>query len=375
MKPGDSDNNNLAETNIGKDTTKCSMTETKYRIGDETAASVLSFWRENYQKLKPEERQKWQSFIDIQETIPDLEGMKRALRLAHKQMSDISATADQFPPMATFDLGNLKKVAKVHDEHCRKYKDEEERGMADLAERVGDLAVTASDVKLSSDDRLAAELDIHNLNIHSKIIVPLTSCLRQIQLFNIDKKFGCVEESYQVLDYNDRKGRGEDVPTELPLSFRQKWNNPSKLMESASKPSKKENKKKLGFDDALAKFQRNVQLMTEDFQRLKKAVSDAEKPIELPSPPSSFTYAGVPVPDDIPDHIRQRFFDAAFALQEVLVLLEEAYEQRRHVQVTLTTWYAASHEAWYVHFEPVPSSILGSETYGNFSTGEPRSSL
>lgn len=345
MEPGSS-------SDLSKDTLICCVIKTNDRIGDETAASVIAFWGEMLNNLTPEERQKWQSFIDIQETIPDPESvkqeLKRALKLAYKEISDTLATADHFPPMDTFDLSNLEEAAEAYDLLCEKYQGEEELEIAQIAGRVSNLAVTASDVNCSSDDRLAAELDMQILNIHSKITVPLTACLRQAQLFNIDKKFGFVEESYQALSHDDRKRRGEDVPAELPTSFRQKLNNPSKLIESASEQSKKKNKKKFNLDDTLVKFQHNVQLMTEEFEELKKTVSDAVKPIELPSPPSSFTYAGVPVPEGIPDHIQQRFFDAAFALKEVIGLQPEAYEHRRHVQGTLSIWYKAGHEIWYV---------------------------
>ena len=301
-----------------------------------------------YNTLTPQEREKLHASIAMSPTIKNPKAVMQALTLAQKQMNDEPTMADDFPPMETFDLDNLDEVAKTYDGLCKGYKDEEERGMADLAGLVSNLAVTASDANRSPEDRLAAELDMHNLNIHSKITLPLTSCLRQVQLFNIEKKFGCVEESYQALCNDDKKRRGEDVPAEMPQSFRQKWNDPFKLVEAAPKPRKKKAKKRLGVDEALVELKRNCKLAMEEMQDLKKVISDAEKPIVLPSVPASFTYADVPVPEDLPDHIRQRFFDAEFAFNEVVVLQEKASQQLLKVRGVFVAWYSTNDEAWYV---------------------------
>lgn len=356
MKPGGSSDSNPPEVDLGKVTLKCSVFGTNRWVGQVMAVPVTSFLKE---MLTSENRQKWQSLYDTLDETPDPEAVKQALKLAYDQMNHTPAMADMFPPMDTFDMSNLKEVAKTYDILCKINENDEEHQLAKLAGRIRNLAVTAGDVKQSSDDRLAAKLDVLNLNIQSKITVPLRSCLRQVQLFNMDKKLDFVEEGMRALIYGDKKRRGEDVGGELKLSFRQKLNNPSKLMESASKQSRKRNKKKTSLDDALVKLQRNVQITTEELLLLKKTVSDAEKPSKLPSPPSSFTYEGVPVPEGIPDSINQRFFDAAFAFREVVVLRQEASMQLRRVQCTLATWYNTSQEIWYVHLKSAPSSSAG----------------
>ncbi|KAL9131929.1 MAG: hypothetical protein Q9175_006655 [Cornicularia normoerica] len=311
VNPGDSDHSKFIEVGPSKDPLTWSVGETNHGIGDAASSSVMSsVWKEQYQNLTPEQKQRLHAAIDMHPAISEPQAVMRALKFAHKQMTDVPAMADQFQPMKTFDLGNLDEVAKTYDMRCKIYKDEEEREMADLAGRIGNLAVTASDPNLSSADRLAAELDMHILNIHSKLIVPLTSSIRQVQLFNTEKRFGFVEESYQALCNDDKKRRGEDVPVELPLSFRQKWNSPFKLAQSASKPPKKKEKKRLSGIEALVELQRNRKIAIDEFQELKKTISHAEKPIELPGLPASFTYADVPVPVDVPDHIQQCFFDA-----------------------------------------------------------------
>ena len=331
------------------------MIETNDRTGDKALRIDMSApWMDNYLKLAPEERQSFRAAVLMRLETSD---PPQALQLAYEQMSKDPAMADQFPSMSTFDLSNLDEVVKTYDKLCTMFKEKEEHEMSEFAELVGDLAVIASDAKRSSNDRLTAELEMQNLNIYSKITVPLNACLRQVQLFNTEKRFGFVEESYQAICNDDMKQRGADVPADLPLSFRQQWNNPSLPPKPASKSSKKE-KKKLSGMEALDELQRNCKLAVEEMQELKKTISNAEKPVELPSVPASFTYRDVPVPEDIPKHIRQRFFDGDFAHQQVMALEKEAYKLLLTVRSAFATWYTTGNEVWYVVFEPIPSCLV-----------------
>lgn len=373
-KPGDSDDNKSAAVGSGEDHSKYSVIKTNYRTVDRSLSSVMvSYWKEKYNSLTPEEVKKLHAAIDAKKTVSDPKAAMVALKLAHKQMKDVPATADPYPPIENFDLSDLDEVAKKYDKFCKMYQDDEERGIASLAGLIGDLAVTASDVERSPEDRLAAELDIQNLNIYSKVIVPLNSCLRQVQVFNIEKRFGFVEESYHALCDEDQRWRREDVPAETPLSYRQKWNNPFNLTASAPKPRKKKEKKALSGIEALVKLQRNCKLAIEGMKDLKQTTNDAEKPIELASVPGSSTYADVPIPEDIPDHVRQRFFDAELAFQEVLNLQEEASKLLLRVRGTFVVWYSTGDEEWYVCFVAIPScSVLRPEAYESFSAWEAR---
>ena len=347
---------NFAGLDASKYFSKCGPTKTDHKTDTEKFRHAMSsLWTERYNKLTTEERQRLNAAIAAQPTISDPYSVLRVLKDAHKLMNDLGTTPDEVPPMETFDLDNLEEVAETYDELCQKYKDEEEREMANLAGLISNSASIASDTTRSAEDRLAAELDMHNLNIHSKIIVPLTSCLRQAQLFNVEKKFGFPEEDYEALSNDDKKRRGEDVPVELPLSFRQTWNNPFKPLDPASKPSKKKGKKKLSGLEVLAELQCNCNRATEDMQNIGKTIRCAAESTELPSLAPSITYADVPVPEDIPDHVRQRFSDAEFAFQEVLVLQGEASKQLLNVRSAFVAWNSASREVWYVCFEVVPS--------------------
>ena len=251
---------------------------------------------------------------------------------------------DRSEPTETFDLDDWNEI------FCRTYQVKEDREMASLAGVIEDRAITAIDSIPSSDDRLAATLDVRNTYIYCKVIVPLNSCISQAQWFNIEKKFGFIEESYEALDNNDRKRRGEHVPSELPLSIRQKWNDPHKLTESASKQDKINAKKKLGTDKALGKFQRNCRLGSKAIQELGVIINSTDKSIELPSLPAELTYRNVVVPQDIPDHIRQRFFDANSALEEIRVLIEQKGMIKKLclVRNAVWAWYGPSHGVRYV---------------------------
>lgn len=341
------------------DPSKCPMeyaaTETNCRTGAETLrGEMISLWKDKYESLTMEQREEVLTAVSSETiTILDPHSLLKELKLAQEQMMDVPATADEPSSMKTFALDNLDEVAEEYDELCQKYKDEEERKMANLAGLVSNLASSASDTTQSTEDRLAAELDIHNVNIHSKIIVPLTSCLRQVQLFNVEKKFGFVEESYQALSNDDRKKRGEDVPAEVPLSSRQKLNNPFKPTGSTPKPRRRMGKKKIGSLEALAELQNNYKHAIKEIQDSGKTIGDIDESEELQSLTSILTYADVPVPEDIPGHVRQHFSDAEFAFEEVMEIRENLMDQLRKISSALKAWRNAGPEVWYVQFETV----------------------
>lgn len=332
---------------------------------------MSSLWEERYNSLSTAERQKVDAGIKADPTKPDPDRVLRALQQAHKQMVEgPAAMADQVSSMDSFDLDKLDDVAKDYDEICTENQNEEERRMASLARLVGDFASIASDPQRSSEDRLAAELDIHNMNVHSKVIVPLTSCLRQIQSFNVEKRFGFVEDSYQALSNDDKKRRGEDVPAELPMSFRQQCNDPFKPIVPVSQPRKeKKKKKKTRGLKALAELQCSYELNIDEMQDIGNTISDTEVPYEIPDLAASFTYADVPVPEDIPNRIRQHFFDAEFTFQEVLALQDEATNQLVNVRSAFVVWYRASSEVWYVQLRETPRIRASrSEAYETLSS-------
>ena len=375
------------------------VVETDRRIGDEVSTVTCSSCKERRINFTAAKAQKLNAFSMSQPTVSVSVVVTQALELALKLMNDVPAMADQFPPMETFDLENLGEVAEAYDELCKKYNGIEEHEMAILSEFVGDLAVTASDANCSSADHWVAESAIQYLNLHLKITVPLTSCLCQIQLFNIEKKFGHLEESYQVLeeiyqgleesfevleenyqvlDNNGMKQRGENVPAKLRLSSRQRWSSQFNLIEpmlkldekskpgnqakpvknskqsKKSKPRVKTGKKLSSEIEALVELLPNCKLAIEAMQDLKETISNAEKPVELPSLPASFRCGEVPFPKKIPAHIRQRLLDREFAIQEFAALTGKALGLLCRVRNVFAAWCSVSHEAWYVHLESNP---------------------
>ena len=278
----------------------------------------------------------------------------KTLKLAHKHMGNVpnANMAEKFEPMDGFELGKLDEVAEEYDELCMEYLDEEESRMSGMAELIGKVASAvgaSSDETGLSKDRLANHLDLHNLSIQSAISAPALSCLRQVLLFNIEKRFGCVEESYQRLYLDDGKGCGEDVGASVSPSYRQKWNDPFKPAETKSKRRKEKQKKTIRPVKALAAVQSCCELVVKEMHEIQEILSKIEEPVPMPTLPPSFTYAHVPVPEDIPDHVRQYFFDGEYAYEQVLVLQKEAADQLLNVRSAFVAWYAAGQEIWYVH--------------------------
>ena len=306
------------------------------------------------------------SAIKSQLAIANPLGVLQELKLSHKGLSNVptATIANQFRAMESYDLGNLDKVAEEFDELCIGTKDEEERKMASTAMLIGEFSSITCDKTNLLEDRLSTALDLFNLNIHSMIVIPLTSCIRQAQLFNVEKRFGCVEESYRALRH-ENEGKGE-MFVSLPPSYRQKLDNPYKPEEPTpelrKEGRKKKKKKPPGAFKALLALQATAKLAIKDMQEIKQTLRNIEKqPYTIPKPPPYFTYADVPVPEDVPEHIRQRFFDAEFAYEEVLALQNEASKQLNKVRSAFAAWDNAGTEVWYVHLKathPVKPSGL-----------------
>ncbi|CAF9914578.1 hypothetical protein IMSHALPRED_001949 [Imshaugia aleurites] len=282
------------------------------------------------------------------------------------------AIIDHFSPMETFDLDNLVKVAEEYDKLCRVIKDRGEHEIAETCELVGGVVISSRDPHRSSADNLFAKLGTVSLNVHSKITIALISYLRHGQLFKIEKRFGFVEESYFTLDNDDRKQRGHDVLAKLPPSFRQIWNNQfiPDLGEAASKPdeeselrktSNQGKKSKQGREskpgkkpesnavseiEGLVKLQFNCKLAVKGLQDLSKTISNAKKPVDLPSLPTGFRYANVPVREDVPDEIRERILDQEFAMKEIPVLQGKVSTLLYQIHHVFAAWYGAGDAAW-----------------------------
>lgn len=340
------------------DTSKCSvkyaLTETNRRTAIETLqAEITSMWKDSLNNLTTEQQEAIRTATRSQTVLDDGLVLK-TLRLAHEHINDMAAEAGDEPSsLKTFALDNLKKVAKRYDEVCQEYKSEEKRQMDNLAELLSQLRSIASDTTQSTEDRLAAKLDIHNVNIKRQVIVPLASGLRQVQLFNIEKRFGLAEESYEVLSNDDREKRGEDVPADSSLSVRQKLNSPYKAVEPTPKPRQKKGKKKFNGLQALAEFEDHCKLAIKEIQDSGKTIGKIDESKELQSLTSTSMYADVPVPEVLPDHVRQRFLDAEFAFEEFNKNREMVLQQLHDVNATLVVWQSKSRQVWYVHFKTI----------------------
>ena len=325
---------------------KKSLIDSDHRTGVEKLRTRMSaLWKEKYNELTAEEREKADKALAEMPILSDPRSVVQELNLTTMRIKDALAATDEDKTKDTFDLADLDQVAEQYDERCGMYDVYEEGQMATLAETISKFASMASDTTCSNKNRLVAELDVQNLNIHIKITVPLVACLRQVQLFNIEKKFGFVNEGYQALTYKDERKIGENDPTGMQLSARQRMNDP---FMPAPKPRQDKGEEKLGGLEALAQLQRNLKLASEEIQDLK-ATNDTQDFEELSCVTPALTYADVPIPEGIPDHVRQRFSDADFALEQMAIHMEEARELQLKVRSALVAW-SASQEVWYVHF-------------------------
>ena len=332
---------------------KKSLIDTDHRTGVEKLRTKMSaLWKEKYNMFTAEEREKADKAIKGFSKIPDPHSVVQELNLTTKRMKDVLATMDEVILNETFDLADLDQVAKQYDEQCRMYEVKEEGQMATLAETISKFASMASDTTCSNKNRLVAELDVQNLNIHINITVPLVSCLRQVQLFNMEKKFGFLNEGYQALKYRDEGKLGEGVPAYMQLSFRQRLNDPFMPTEPAPEPRQNKGEGKLSGLEALAQLQRNLKLVSEEIQELK-ATNDTQDFEELSCVTPALTYADVPIPEGIPDHVRQRFSDADFALEQMAIHMEEVHVLELKVRSALLAWNSAGQEVWYVHSETI----------------------
>ena len=321
--------------------------ETDHRTDAEKLRNrVSALCKRKYNNLSSEEREKVQTALEMLPTTLDPRSVLESLNLAEDQIKVVLSSDGAVIVKETFDLADLNKAIEQYDKLCQRYKLNGERQMAAIAQGISKLTSIASNTMRSTETRLSAKLDTLTLRIDSKITAPLNSCLRQIQLFNVEKRFGFVEESYQAIKQEDERKPGEDVPAKPRPSFRQALNDPWEPTEPAPETRQKKGEKKLSGLEALTQLQRNLKLASEDIQNLMDTnnTQDFEE---------TFTYADVPIPEKIPDYVRQRFLDAECALQESEVLIEEASEQLLKVRSALLAWNGASHQTWYVHFEAI----------------------
>ena len=330
------------------------MIETDHRTEDEglLRSRLTNLLNKNRDSLTSKETELVQKAL---ETLPDKLDPGKVVEtpdVTQEQNKSIITTIDERQPKQTFDLADLDKVAEEYVKQCKKDKLYGASQMAKLAKVIDEFTVIASDTTSPTEHRLAANLSVLNLNIHTKITFPLTLCLRQVQLFNKEKRFGLIEESYPALKIEDERKPGEDVPAESLLSSCQALNNSFKPTEPAPKPDQKEGEKKISGLEALTQLQHNLKLASEEIQDLK-ATNDTQDFEELSDATPILTYADVPIPQAIPDHIRQRFLDADFALNQLDIVMKEASEQMPNVRSTLKALNTVSQEVWYVYSEAI----------------------
>ena len=178
--------------------------------------------------------------------------------------------------------------------------------------------------------------------IHDLSLQLLLSCIRPVQLFNVEKKFGFVEEQYASVILDDTDDPRLPAPVVPPLTLRQMMDNPEDLLPKQEKRHREA--KKLRGSELTRLFQRNCKEMIEMARSNKEAIND--KPAGTPSPPLKFEYAHAEVPANIPTRIRQRLFDLEFISVNVGGLVPVVDKQRSYVRTVIQYWFSTSPEAW-----------------------------
>ena len=289
-----------------------------------------------------ERKQKGASPQDVRLATREFKYVTRALANVWKHKDDVQARKEIYDPVATYDLDDLEKVAEDYYAVCTTYEQHEDHYLLSVANEIKISENSVVDKATVPFARLKENLNVFDLNFEGGF-VPVLRSLRLVQLFNIEKKFGFIEESYEALKNEDDKWHQRPACRYWPMSLRQKWNDPVKLMEAPPK-KEKESKKLLRAKDALDQIRHNCKLATEEIMNIRKTVP--KNKAHLLGVPSRFSYHNVPIPTNIPKDIRQRLFDLEFAYEEFVAMREAVYEMRDHVRATFIFWYSTSKEVW-----------------------------
>ena len=214
---------------------------------------------------------------------------------------------------------------------------------------------------------------------HDRNIQLILTCIRPLQLFNVEKRFGFVEESFAVVDTINQSEPGISE-RELPMSFRQMFNDPASAAvkvvsrlplkqkgevqgkikgkkddKSATKEKKKVpsliKEKRQELEAVIARVTDAVALYKQSCEEATKMVENASndiknKRVRLPKLPKRFQYMGADVPVDIPKEIRRSLFDLDFLEKDIIEQLTLVSAQYSKATSVIGYWFNTSPEAW-----------------------------
>lgn len=185
--------------------------------------------------------------------------------------------------------------------------------------------------------------------------------LRQAQLFNIEKRFGSVEEHYLALENDDAKRAGNPHLDDYELlSVRQERNNPKQAEEVLkvvelikAKPPAIKAQQKQSLAKALAQHKRLIKAATREIAAIKETDPTAETNMP-PQLPSNLELDGVTVPSGVSDEFRRCIFDLQYLRNETEDLNKQLLEQHGNVRSVMMHWMESWRAVWkpatqYVH--------------------------
>ena len=179
-----------------------------------------------------------------------------------------------------------------------------------------------------------------------KIATYVHCYLRQTQVFNVEKRFGMVEEACCTLQNQDWELEGRPYVHEIngkaPTSLRAIWDMPT--MHCAKKATKP---KASHFKAAKAakEIQRHVKVVLNEAQTANQIATKAAE-IKIPKAPLKLVHYGANISASMPEDIRQRLFDLEFLYEEIMQYNDSVFWKRDLIRSTFQMWISASRECW-----------------------------
>ena len=280
---------------------------------------------------------------DVDIVTKRLDAVTNQLRYCYQHKDDDPGSSYAFGPFTDFDLNLLEEAADEFYRYCDKYVDQEAEYKAFAVNRIRGLHDNLFNKTSTAHEQNAAKMAA----LHSRCMLEnaqFLCSLRLSQLFNVEKRFSFEQESYSAIMNEDEKRAGRLRDEEVPLSLRQKWNDPENLVEHQPKPSRKQEKKRHGLVEVATLLKRNCASALKEVRAIENLASDKE--VQLPNLPTDLLFSNVPVPANVPKKIRQRLFDLDFVYQQIEDSIEDLTLQHDHVGATIMFWSNSGDGVW-----------------------------
>lgn len=259
--------------------------------------------------------------------------------------------AEAFEEVTTFDLSYLEKIEERYEDAWRKYDCQEDAHKNEIVqnEMNEDNHIAYEVAGISASER--PERVLHS-SMYSQLCFnnrSIAGFLRQLRLFLVEKRWGFVEESFGSIISHQLKEPGPPWLKEQPMSLRQMFGDPEKLVEIEKKAKAKKHPtqpklKRFNAPDAITAIREIFKEMVQWLRAELATMSD--KPTQIPSLPKTFECDGLEFANSLPRYIRQMIFDLAYLFEQIVDLDGIVKAQVEHVKNILSVWFRTGKEAW-----------------------------